>query len=145
MKLVLQIAAGILVAAILLFAAKLYMAKVAMDAMAASAQVALTTLQKTAEAQSERMRARQAERVAQSEHQKMELQRQKAAQMRAESDALAARIQTEQAREAAWNRFYQPSASCLNPPTWEAQVECGNAHIRAKREFEIRWEQGRLP
>lgn len=70
MKLVLQIAAGILVAAILLFAAKLYMAKVAMDAMAASAQVALTTLQKTAEAQSERMRARQAERVAQSEHQK---------------------------------------------------------------------------
>lgn len=35
------------------------------------------------------------------------------------------------AKEEAWERFYKPSANCYS----EASVECGNAHIRARRAF----------
>lgn len=27
---------------------------------------------------------------------------------------------------------------------WDTQVECGNAHMKAKKEFEARWAQGEL-
>lgn len=45
-------------------------------------------------------------------------------------------------KEAAWRSYFTPADYCDNPPTMKAMVECGNAHIRAKREFEIKWERG---
>jgi hypothetical protein len=45
-------------------------------------------------------------------------------------------------KEAAWNAFYVPSKVCENPPDMDTQVECGNAHIRAKKDFEKKWSRG---
>jgi hypothetical protein len=39
----------------------------------------------------------------------------------------------------AWNASYQVPASCEHPVDWNAQVECGNRYIRAKRVFEGQW------
>jgi restriction system protein len=43
-------------------------------------------------------------------------------------------------KEAAWAAFYKPSEECLN----SVSVECGNEYIRARREFERRYENGEL-
>lgn len=40
----------------------------------------------------------------------------------------------------AWAAYWSPSAECLAT----ASVECGNQHIRAKREFERRYAAGEL-
>ncbi|MEG2154980.1 MAG: hypothetical protein RRY41_08390 [Burkholderiaceae bacterium] len=42
-------------------------------------------------------------------------------------------------REAAWRRFYQPSAACANPDT-RPLVECANEHIRARRAFDLQYK-----
>jgi len=56
------------------------------------------------------------------------------------ADAMAKR------KQAAWEAFYKAPATCEHPPAWQDQVECGNEYIRAKREFEKRWEaQGTSP
>jgi len=39
----------------------------------------------------------------------------------------------------AFAAFYSPPASCEHPTDWNAQVECGNEYIRAKRAFELKW------
>lgn len=43
-------------------------------------------------------------------------------------------------KAAAWASFYEPSAQCLN----DATVECGNQHMRARKEFERRYAAGDL-
>jgi hypothetical protein len=48
------------------------------------------------------------------------------------------------AKERAWQQFYRPPKKCDHPPDWDTQVECGNAHIRAKKEFEDRWSHNKL-
>jgi hypothetical protein len=50
------------------------------------------------------------------------------------ADAVAKR------KESAWAAYYKAPAACEHPPAWQDQVECGNQYIRAKREFEKRWE-----
>ena len=58
----------------------------------------------------------------------------------------AARSEQENAarKEAAWQAFFKPKKVCDNPPDSDTQVECGNAHMRAKREFEERWARGEI-
>ena len=46
------------------------------------------------------------------------------------------------AKSRAWQQFYRPLKKCENPPDWDTQVECGNAHMKAKKEFEDRWASG---
>lgn len=48
----------------------------------------------------------------------------------------------ERRKELAWARYFVAPTACERPPTWEFQVECGNRYMRAKREFEARWERG---
>jgi len=48
------------------------------------------------------------------------------------------------AKEQAWQQFYKPPEKCANPAGWDTQVECGNMHIRAQREFEVRWQRAEL-
>ena len=50
------------------------------------------------------------------------------------ADALAKR------KERAWAASYVAPASCEHPPTWKDQVVCGNQYMRAKKEFEQRWQ-----
>jgi hypothetical protein len=65
-----------------------------------------------------------------------------AAQMREQADL--ARTEQEQTarKKAAWEAFYKPRKECDEPQDWDTQVECGNALIKAKKEFEARWERG---
>jgi hypothetical protein len=39
----------------------------------------------------------------------------------------------------AWAAFYSAPASCEHPVDWNAQVECGNQYMRAKKKFEAQW------
>jgi very-short-patch-repair endonuclease len=39
----------------------------------------------------------------------------------------------------AWGAFYSAPASCEHPVDWNAQVECGNQYMRAKKRFEAQW------
>jgi hypothetical protein len=92
----------------------------------------------------ERARTQQAKatrRAADAERAQLEA---KAAQAR--SDMAAARSEQENAarKDAAWQAFFKPKKVCDNPPDSDTQVECGNAYMRAKREFEERWERGDL-
>lgn len=43
-------------------------------------------------------------------------------------------------KAAAWSSFYKAPASCEHPPAWADQVECGNQYMRAKKEFEKKWQ-----
>jgi hypothetical protein len=42
-------------------------------------------------------------------------------------------------KDTAWAAFYSAPASCERPVDWNAQVECGNQYMRAKRRFEEQW------
>lgn len=59
---------------------------------------------------------------------------------RAESEQLA----DEAAMEAAWTAEWKVSPDCEHPVDWDAQVECGNRYIRARRKFESQWSQSAL-
>jgi hypothetical protein len=67
-----------------------------------------------------------------------------ARQVQAAADQAKADAASAVAREQAWHRFYKPSTKCDAPPDWDTQVECGNAFVRAKREFEVKWARGEL-
>lgn len=54
----------------------------------------------------------------------------------------AAITETERLKQAAWQRFYQVDPKCQSPSSFDVSVECGNAHIRAKRHFEAKWAAG---
>jgi F0F1-type ATP synthase membrane subunit b/b' len=92
----------------------------------------------------ERSKAQQAEsarRAAEAQRAQLETQ---AAQLRADSAAALAEQQEAARKEAAWRAFFQPKKVCDNPPDFDTQVECGNAYMRAKRDFDARWERGEL-
>ena len=44
-------------------------------------------------------------------------------------------------RDQAWRRFYRPSVGCVGSV---ATLDCANEHIRFMREFEQRYQAGRL-
>lgn len=56
-----------------------------------------------------------------------------AAQRQAQEE-LAARAAR---KEAAWNQFFKPSKKCLDDPI---TVDCANAHIRARKQFEATYQ-----
>jgi Protein of unknown function (DUF2726) len=68
----------------------------------------------------------------QTEQKQLEAERASAAQQ--------AHAALERRRQAAWAAYYQAPATCEHPPDWAEQVECGNQYIRAKREFDKRWQ-----
>jgi hypothetical protein len=68
----------------------------------------------------------------------------KAAQTRSAMETARLEQQEAARKDAAWQAFFKPKKVCDNPPDSDTQVECGNAYMRAKREFEERWERGDL-
>lgn len=141
MKLALQIAAGIVMAAIVVFVFRMLLVVASVKAVGHAAQQMQATVQQQAADMQARVLAQQAERLRQAEEAKRAQLEANAAQMRAA--AYAARVEQEAATKkvTAWAAFYRPAKKCDNPGDWDTQVECGNAHIRAQREFEARWEQ----
>lgn len=57
----------------------------------------------------------------------------------AQQASIAASQSAAEQREAAWRRFYRPSAACANPDT-RPLVECANEHIRARRAFDLQYK-----
>jgi hypothetical protein len=68
----------------------------------------------------------------------------KATQTRREMETARLEQQEAARKDAAWQAFFKPKKVCDNPPDSDTQVECGNAYMRAKRDFEERWERGDL-
>jgi hypothetical protein len=48
-------------------------------------------------------------------------------------------------KDRAWAAYYSPPASCEHPADWNAQVECGNQYMRAKKAFETQWSKDHSP
>lgn len=42
-------------------------------------------------------------------------------------------------KDEAWRRFYVPDAKCSDSTVQSDAVECGNAYMRARRQFEASW------
>lgn len=74
--------------------------------------------------QAKQQEARRKLQQAQSQNRQIELQ-----------DVQQQSLDAQRRKEAAWNKFYQPSPQCLR----DATVECANAFIRAKRKFEAQY------
>jgi hypothetical protein len=139
-----QIAAGILIAAAVIFVGFHLYAAIAARVAAKAAQELVQQSQQEMQEQLERNASK---RRAQVEAQRVANERRSAAELAKRQEA-ASQARAEQATAAAkrqaWRNFYKPSPKCADPPDWDTQVECGNAHMRAQKEFESRWARGDL-
>ena len=52
---------------------------------------------------------------------------------------LASAAALQEQKNLAWAAFYSAPPSCEHPVDWNAQVECGNQYMRAKKKFELQW------
>lgn len=102
------------------------------------ANVAQQSLAKT----TAQFQADAARRASQIEHEKQAQLAADAARINAAAEAAAQKASAQQAKEQAWKRYYTAPKECEHPPSWEAQVECGNKYIRAKRSFEAQYSPG---
>jgi hypothetical protein len=110
---------------------------------AAIHQITDSTQQQSA-AVTDRAKAQQADaarQAAETQHAQLEA---KAAHARSEMEAARFEQQEAARKEAAWQAFFQPKKMCDNPPDSDTQVDCGNDYMRAKREFEERWERSEI-
>lgn len=73
-----------------------------------------------------------------------EAQRQSAAGRQRSSEALATQLERQRKKDTAWQEFYKEPWVCSNWQTDQQMVECQNQKLRAKREFERKWEAGEL-
>ena len=97
------------------------------------------SMQRQSAAAVERAKAQQAETMRRASEERNEQLAADAAQARMEMEAARLEQQEAARKEAAWQAFFQPRKICDNPPDSTTLVECGNAYIRAKREFEAQW------
>jgi len=137
MKLAFQIAAGILMAAAIIGVANhLYAQAQLAEADQALQQIAT----KWQQDESAQRRRAQTERLQAIESQRRTLEV-NAAQARAQAEAAQAAHAAAAAKAAAWEKFYRPAKECERPRDWDTQVQCGNAYMRAKRQFEAHSNQ----
>lgn len=54
--------------------------------------------------------------------------------------ALVAADDVRRRKEAAWEQYYHPAPECTDTSRSDVSVECGNAYIRARRQFEANWK-----
>lgn len=131
-----KIALGIFLGGVLLWIAFEYRARYEVRQLEKALEQSAQEMRADAQHSIEQQGRREAQQVAQHEAQRaFEVERQRAdAQRRIHAQ------RSERAKIDAWARFYQPSTQCLN----EATVECGNQHMRARKEFERRYAAGDL-
>jgi hypothetical protein len=144
-----QIAVGILIAAAAIFVGlhvyAYFVAKAAERAAAEFMQQAQQDLQEhSAAVRSQIDVQRAADRAAAERRAAAELKRRQvlARQTQAAADQAELEQANAAAKQHAWQQFYRPAKKCENPPDWNTHVDCGNAHMKAKREFEDRWARG---
>lgn len=137
-----QIAAGILIAAAVIFIGfHLYAA----FAVRLASKAAQEFVQQSQLEMREQLERKAVQRRTQAEARRVAEERKAAAELAQHQEAVRkARIEqaTAAAKQQAWRNFYKPSPKCTDPPDWDTQIECGNAHMRAQREFEGRWASG---
>ncbi len=104
-----------------------------------------SNMQRQSAAVMERARTQQAEATTKAAETQRAQAEAKASQLRADTAVALAEQQEAARKAAAWEAFFKPRKACDDPKDWDTQVECGNAHIRAKREFEDRWSRGDIP
>lgn len=139
-----QIAAGILIAAAVIFVGFHLYAAIAVRVASKAAQELVQQSQREMQEQLERNAV---QHRAQAEAQRAAKERKAAAELAQRQEAARqARLEqaTAAAKQQAWRNFYKPSPKCTDPPDWDTQIECGNAHMRAQREFETKWARGDL-
>ena len=133
-KLALQIAAGILIAAAIMGTGELiatYMTVQAVKEETAKATERMNKITREHQAKAEARRlalAAEAEQKRQVEFAIQENERRREA-------AQQARAQAERQRQAAFERQYVPPEGCQNPISERHLIECANDKIRARREF----------
>lgn len=144
-----QIAVGILIAAAAIFVGlhvyAYFVAKAAERAAAEFMQQAQQDLHESSAAVRAQIDAqRAADRAAAERRAAAELERRQAVARQTQAAAEKAKLEQANAtaKQRAWQQFYRPPKKCENPPDWDTQVDCGNAHMKAKREFEDRWARG---
>jgi hypothetical protein len=136
MKLALQIAAGIVTATLTLWVLSLMLVGAAANHV--GGEVTKMMEQQTA-------RAAERTRLDRARQHDAALARHEAETAAVDAEhrhalALAAVADRQAAKERAWLEHYRAPADCEQPPSWEAQVECGNHYMRAKAEFDERWD-----
>jgi hypothetical protein len=136
MKLALQIAAGLVIGTLSLWALSLLLVGTAAHHVGGEVTTMIEQQTARAAARAERDRARQHDAA---------LARHAAETAAADAEhrhalALAAVADRQAAKERAWLQFYRAPADCEQPPSWEAQVACGNHYMRARAEFDERWD-----
>lgn len=137
---VFKIALGIALGGIILWMCAEYYERYRIrQATAAIEHVAHEISAEIGEAHRRALERQEAHRRAQQQQARLDQMR-RAAAVQAAADRERARRRAEAKKEAAWAAFYQPSQECLK----QTSVECGNAHIRARREFERKYAAGEL-
>lgn len=97
-----------------------------------------------AKAQAAKLEAeRQAQQALAAQTHRQQLEQQ-AASDRVHAAAELAALREEAERQSAWAAYYQPPPECLKPANWEMQVECGNRHMRAKRQLDAEWRASQV-
>jgi hypothetical protein len=133
---VLKTAIGIFLGGLLLWAAMEYRARYAVQQINQALEQSVYQMK----ASTARQQELQAERRRQEELNRIAAKQQQRDGEVAQANRRLAVEAAERAKEDAWTRFYQPSAQCLK----ESSVACGNAHIKARREFERLYGTGEL-
>ena len=130
-----QIAAGILLAAAVMTALGLmFAAHQIRQAEQAIAQVA-ADIQARTEAAQAKQRAAAVAKAEQDRQRRLE----QAEKARQTEKARREGVTQMEAKERAWDRYYQTPPECEKPADWDVQVGCDNEHIRARRDFELKW------
>lgn len=130
---VLKIALGITLGGVMLFVLANVYFGYQLRAFSRAASSELSSMVEKAEGQAAAAKAA-------AEASRLQELRRKAANTQRAADVSRAADVAEAQREAAWKRFYQPRPACLE----SSSVECGNEHIRARREFESRYASGQF-
>ena len=132
-KIAAGVALGILAAGVIGFFVRASMAQAALEQFKQQTEKILMQQQQGTQAARDRALAERAEQERAAAYAA-------AARQRAQTAATDAAMR----RERAWAKYYKRPALCDDQPSNETMMKCANDHIRAKRQFDLDYEAGRL-
>jgi hypothetical protein len=132
-KIAIGVTLGILVAGVIGFFVRAWIAQAAIEQISQQANKMLIQQQQAAQAAHDRALAEKAEQ-----------ERAAAYVVEARQRAQTAATDAAMRRERAWAKYYKRPALCDDQPSNETMMKCANDHIRAKRQFDLDYEAGKL-
>lgn len=105
---------------------------------------AMKTAAEQANAKAKRMQSEASIRQLEAQTKLREAEERRMTAVRAAEDSAMRARALDQARDAAWRRFYQTPNSCTSPVNFEMAKNCVNMEIRKQREFNELWQSGKL-